>query len=209
MEGSADILDTVSSGEAAPAPEGKPEPDQKAGMEPGRRAQWVAKRLNEVPHFVIFLYNLLLDSGIEWRFKNHIFAALRYIFEPVEGVVPDDDPILARIDDLCMIYRCLAELVGSMHPAKLARYLEVLYREGIQLHQDLQEVPSFLGEFYFSMSRLYPPRVDDLAQLAGSSIKTGELVRKLQEYVGSHQRQTWASERMLRVEIFLEEYVDR
>jgi len=108
-----------------------------------------------------------------------------------------------------MIYRCLAELVGSMHPAKLARYLEVLYREGIQLHQDLQEVPSFLGEFYFSMSRLYPPRVDDLAQLAGSSIKTGELVRKLQEYVGSHQRQTWASERMLRVEIFLEEYVDR
>jgi hypothetical protein len=180
--------------------------DAAAGLAPGRRAQWMTQRLNEVPQFVIFLYNALIDPSIEWRYKHHMFATLRYVFDPSDKVIADDDPVFARIDDVCMIYRCFAEIIGTCPQAKLARYVEVLYREGIDIYRDLSEVPLFLGNFYFAMSKLYPGRVDNLAELCGSAIKTGELVRKLQAYISSHHKQSWATERMLRVEVFLDNY---
>ena len=171
-----------------------------------QRSQWVTQRLNELPHFVMFLYNLLLDANIEWRFKHHAFAVLRYLFDEVEAIIPDDDPILGRLDDLCMVYRCFAELIGTMSPAKLARYEEVLHREGISIRNDLPDAARMLGKFYFAVAALYPPKVENLALLAGNSIKTGQLVRKLQHYVNTHKRERWSSERMQRVEVFLKSY---
>lgn len=175
-------------------------------FEPGERARWVTARINEMPQYVIFLYNTLLDANIEWRFKNHVFATLRYLFDEPRGVIPDDDPLLRRLDDLCMVYRCFAEIVGAMHPASLAVYEEVLHREGVALRTLLPECARFMGRFFFAVTSLYAKNVAELSELAGNSMKTGELVRSLQSYLEGHRPETWDSERMLRVEVFLDRY---
>src|SRR5690606_4575056 len=88
-------------------------PSAALGMTEGvpLRGRWVRERLREMPQYVIFLYNTLLDQSIEWRYKVHVFATLRYLFDDIPGVIPDNDPLLRRLDDLCMVLRCFAELV--------------------------------------------------------------------------------------------------
>ncbi|GIW71947.1 MAG: hypothetical protein KatS3mg102_1489 [Planctomycetota bacterium] len=170
------------------------------------RAQWLAGRLNEMPKYVLFLYNLLLDGNIEWRYKEHAFATLWYLFDDREGIIPNDDPLIGRLDDLAFVYRCFAELTGSLPQAKLALYEEVLARDGIPMRSYLMELPARMGEFYFAIAALYPETVARLKSRLGNAVATGELVRAVRSYLESFVPDDPHSEKIRRCVVFLDNY---
>jgi len=169
------------------------------------RATWVADRMRELPKYCIFLYNLLLDQRLPWIYKEHAFSTLRYIFEE-NGIIPDDDPMLGRLDDLAFTFRCLTELVARLPAGVLAIYEEVLHREGIPVRAYVAEAPLWLDKFYHMVSSLYRQQVDRLKDKLGNCIKTGQLVRQLQHYLENHKPEPWSMERLIAVEAFLQNF---
>lgn len=161
--------------------------------------------MNEMPKYVMFLYNLLLDANIDWRFKEHAFGTLRYIFEE-DGIIPDDDPLLGRLDDLAFTFRCFAELIGSLPEGKLAIYEQVLAAYAIPIRQYVAEAPEWLGDFYFAVATLYPQTITRLCDKLGNAIKTGELVRALQHYLETFEPEDPNSAKMERCVVFLDNY---
>ncbi len=188
------------------APPGAAEPRRGAAQGPlDERALWIARRMNEMPKYVLFLYNLLLDMNIDWRFKEHAFGTLRYIFEE-GGIIPDDDPLLGRLDDLAFTFRCFAQLIGSLPEGKLAIYEQVLAADAIPIREYVAEAPARFGDFYFAVSTLYPQTIARLRDKLGNAIKTGELVRALQHYVEHFKPDDPRSAKMQRCVVFLDSY---
>jgi hypothetical protein len=169
------------------------------------RALWIAQRMNEMPKYVLFLYNLLLDMNIDWRYKEHSFGALRYIFEE-DGIIPDDDPLLGRLDDLAFTFRCFAQLIGSLPEGKLAIYEQVLAADAIPIRQHMADAPKKLGDFFFAVSALYSQTIERLRDKLGNAIKTGELVRALQHYIDTFTPDDPTSTKMERCVVFLDSY---
>jgi len=169
------------------------------------RAQWVAARMKELPRYCIFFYNLLLDPRLSWDMKEHVFGTLRYIFEE-NDILEDNDPMLGRLDDLAMAFRCFTELIGRLPSATLAVYEEVLHREGIPIRSYVPEAPIWLDKFYHAISALYKDKIAKHKPYLGSAIKTGELVRELQHFLQNHKTEPWPMERYVAVETFLQSF---
>lgn len=166
---------------------------------------WLVARFNEMPKYLLFFYNLLLDMNIAWRFKEHAFGALRYVFV-TNDLVPDDDPAIGRLDDLAFVYRCFAQLVGALPQAKLAIYEEVMRRDQIDIREHLPRMPKEMGDFYTAIAHVYPAAVTEFRVHLGNSIKTGELVRTLQEFLKVFRPAVASSIDMQRCKAFLQSY---
>ncbi len=170
-----------------------------------RRARWVEGRLQELPKLVAFLYNALLDSRIMPDLREHAFGTLRYIFEE-DDIIQDQDPVLGRLDDLAMAYRCFGELIGRLPQATLSIYEEVLIRDGIPVRSHTAEAAVQLGKFYEHVAILYQAKIDSLRKLLGNAIKTGELIQEVQAYLQTASTAPWPIDRLEKVEQFLSAY---
>jgi hypothetical protein len=169
------------------------------------RSRWVAGRMKELPKYCIFFYNLLLDPRLSWEMKEHSFGTLRYIFEE-NDIIADDDPVLGRLDDLTMAFRCFTELIARLPAGTLAIYEEVLAREGIPIRSYVAESPMWLDKFYHAISGLYKEKIAKHKVFLGNAIKTGALVKALQEFLGNAKFEPWSPERLVGVEAFLESF---
>ncbi len=169
------------------------------------RAQWVAARMKELPRYCIFFYNLLLDPRLSWEMKEHVFGTLRYIFEE-NDIIADDDPMLARLDDLAMAFRCFTELIARLPAGILAIYEEVLHREGIPIRSYVPEAPLWLDKFYHAISALYKDKIAKHRPYLGNAIRTGHLVRTLQHFLQNHKTEPWPIQRYVAVETFLQSF---
>lgn len=169
------------------------------------RAEWVAARMQELPKYCIFFYNLLLDPRLSWDLKEHAFGVLRYIFEE-NDILEDDDPMLGRLDDVTMAFRCFVELIGRLPEGTLAIYEQVLYREGIPIRKYVAESPSRLDKFFQAISVLYKDKIAKHRPFLGNAIKTGALVRELQAFLQNHRPEPWSHERYVAVETFLQSF---
>jgi hypothetical protein len=166
------------------------------------RAGWVAARMKELPKYCIFFYNLLLDPRLSWDLKEHAFGTLRYIFHE-NDIIEDDDPVLGRLDDLTIAFRCFTELIARLPAGTLAIYEEVLARDGIPVRSYVAESPARLEKFYFAISGLYKDKMAKHKNFLGNAIKTGELVRALQAFLADPHIAPWSSDRLAAVEAFL------
>lgn len=192
---------------ATPAPAAAAQAPSGDGGSDLTRAKWVASRMKELPKYCIFFYNLLLDSRLSWDMKEHAFGTLRYIFAE-NDIIPDDDPMLGRLDDLTIAFRCFTELIACLPAGTLAIYEEVLARDAIPVRSYVCEAPQQLDKFYHTISALYREKMGKHKNFLGNSIKTGELVRALQEFLEKNKDiPSWPPDRLLAVETFLASFV--
>ncbi|HVY62186.1 MAG TPA: hypothetical protein VHF22_11070, partial [Planctomycetota bacterium] len=80
------------------------------------RSIWVEARHNELPKYLKFLYNLLLDPKLPDEYKEHVFGTLFYVLEGGD-ILPQGDPMVGGLDAIAFVYRCMGELVGRLPPA--------------------------------------------------------------------------------------------
>ncbi len=169
------------------------------------RAPWVLRRLYEIPTYSLFLYNLLLDRNLEWRHKEHPFAALRYLFhdEPLD-LIPEDDALLSKVDDLTMVLCCLTELSVFLPAGVLSQGQQVLAADGIDLHKVVAETPKHLGAFFFKLYGIYHELVAKHRKYLGSTMQTEALVQRMQSFLADYHPPLWGTVELGRVEKFLE-----
>src|SRR5271166_5211733 len=146
------------------------------------RAHWVVARMKELPKYVMFLYNVLLDPRLSWDMKEHAFGTLHYIFEESD-IIADDDPLLGRLDDLTFAFRCFTELIARLPAGTLSIYEEVLARDRIPIRAYVAEAPLWLDKFYAVIGSLYKTKIEQHKQFLGNAIKTGALVKGMQRYL--------------------------
>lgn len=166
------------------------------------RSIWVEARMNELPKYVKFLYNLLLDPKCPDDLKEHAFGALYYVFEGAD-LLPPDDPMLGGLDALAFVFRCMSEMVGRLPQATLSVYEEVLLRDGVPLRQYLPQAAQYLDKFFFAVASLYKERIARYQPYHKNAIKTGYLVKMLQAFLGAMKPAHWAKARLDAVESFL------
>lgn len=170
-----------------------------------QRAAWVHQRIVELPQFAIFLYNILIDSRLPWPLKEHPFAALRYLFGE-EGLIPNDDPALGRMDDAVMVLCCAQVLLGSVPPGFISIYEQPLARNRINVRQLIAEAPVVLGTFWLHLSSIYQELPGRHRNALGNAIATGALVRELQAWLGSFVPPDPDASNLAAIERFLAAY---
>lgn len=169
------------------------------------RARWVEARVDELPRYATFFYDLLLDRHLADVYKEQVFATLWYVLQGGE-LIPAEDADLHDIDSIAFAFRCLGDLVGRLPQAALAVHDETLRREAIDLHRVLQEVPGRLGEFYVAIAAIYRARVARSATWFKRAVETGALVRLLRAYVDAFDVAPWTPAHLERVEAFLRSF---
>ncbi|MHC4392105.1 MAG: hypothetical protein ACYS22_12415 [Planctomycetota bacterium] len=170
------------------------------------RGAWVAARLNELPHYVMFLYSQLVDARVDWHYKYPVFTALSYMFDDQAGLIPDDDPILRRIDDVCIAFRAFSDVLPVLPPAILAQTEESLFAAGINLRELYPQARQQFGAFYDAVAKLYPALLTRYSPYLGNAAATGELVRRLTTYVQTHTTEPIDSPRVAKIGAFLENF---
>ena len=171
------------------------------------RAHWIVARMKELPKYCMFLYNVLLDTRLSWDMKEHAFGTLHYVFEESD-IIADDDPLLGRLDDLTMVFRCFTELIARLPAGTLAIYEEVLARDRIPIRAYIIEAPLWLDKFYQAIAGLYRTKIDQHKQFLGNAIKTGALVRGMQAFLAHEQQhpQTFSPDRLAAIEAFISSF---
>jgi hypothetical protein len=89
------------------------------------KGMWLHARANELPHYVIFLYNILLDPTLRWDLKESPFATLSYLFLD-NSIIAQEDPLLGRVDDVTMVVCALRDVVGTLPEGALCKYDQIL-----------------------------------------------------------------------------------
>jgi len=196
---SAMTQDPRAAAKSAPAASPAAAPPGGAGFE---RARWIEGRVRELPQYVMFFYNLLLDSRLSKDMKEHAFGTLRYIFDAHE-IIEDDDPVLGRLDDLALSLRCFAELIGRLPAGTLAVYEEVLAREGVAIREHTPLAYNYLGNFFLKIASIYKDTIVRYAPELGNAIKTGALVKDLHGFFALPKQEPWTPDRLQLVENFL------
>jgi hypothetical protein len=166
------------------------------------RSVWVEARMNELPKYCTFLYNLLLDQKLDDEHKVHAFGTLFYVLEGGD-ILAQDDPMLGGLDALAFVFRCMSELIGRLPPANLAVYEEVLRRDGVALRELIPQAARYLDRFYFAVAALYKERIFRFAPSYKSAVQTGYLVKLLQSFLSSFKPSHWPNQRLEAVDRFL------
>jgi len=166
------------------------------------RGAWAEARIRELPKYVMFLYNLLLDQRLPDEMKTHVFGTLVYVMEDGD-VIPRDDRVLGFLDEVMFTFRCLSELVGRLPPAMLAVYEEVLFRDGIPLRDRVREAPANLGKFFFALAGVYKERIERYAPSYKNATRTGHLVRLLQQFMQTFQAPSFTADEHRHIEAFI------
>lgn len=172
------------------------------------RAPWVLRRLYEIPTYSLFLYNLLLDRKLAWHHKEHPFAALRYLFhhgEPLD-LIPEDDALLGKVDELTMVLCCLTELSVFLPEGVLCQGQQVLAADGIDLQKVVAETPRHMGPFFFKLYGIYNELRVKHRPYLGSTLETEALVQRLQEFLAAYHPPLWGTVELGHVEQFLERF---